>query len=603
MTVDDMDLVREYVCSQSESAFATLVNRYTNLVYSAALRQSRDPQLAEEVTQAVFILFARKAASLGRDTILPSWLYRTACYVSKTALKQQIGRQHREQEAYMQSNEIEMAMVWEQVSPFLDEAMLRLSRADRDALILRFFEGRSLNEVGAALGASEDAAKKRVSRAVDRLRDYFYKRGIDSTADALGETISAHSIHAAPALLAQTVTAVALAKGATASASTLTLIKGALKLMAWTKAKTAVVIGIAALCMAGSTAVTVKTIHWLRPQPGLQGAWEGVIPVNNSVKLRVVLNLTRQGGAYQAAIDSIDQRVKAIPVENISYDYPAISFDVPSVNGSYKGKLNSTNQMSGTWKQVGLTAQLRMTHTATRTLVPDVLAATDYTPRAGSDLQGYWKGTLKDSRGTLQLVFKISEPENGKYVAELDSIDQNVSGLVVSSLTYDKPDVQMQVGAIGGTFKGTLAGDDTQIAGTWMQAGKSYSLTIKRSDPAVEAEAAAAKEVGKDYSNASPDDLVGHWRGALEFKGMKLRLALHVAKKPDGTLSSTLDSVDQGANGIPATEVRFTAPDAHLEWATIHGVFEGKVKDDKLTGTWTQVGKPIPLTFERTATP
>ena len=96
--------MREYAARQSESAFATLVSRHTNLVYSAALRRVRNPQMAGEVTQAVFIILARKAGSLDAKTILPSWLYRTACYVYGSALKRELRRQHREQEAYMQSN-------------------------------------------------------------------------------------------------------------------------------------------------------------------------------------------------------------------------------------------------------------------------------------------------------------------------------------------------------------------------------------------------------------------------------------------------------------------------------------------------------------------
>ncbi len=181
----------------------------------------------------------------------------------------------------------------------------------------------------------------------------------------------------------------------------------------------------------------------------------------------------------------------------------------------------------------------------------------------------------------------------------MDSLDQNVSDLVISSVTYNKPGVQMEVGELGGGFSGTLSDDDKQIAGKWTQNGVSYPLTIQRSDPAVEREAAAAKDAGKDYSYSSPNDLTGHWQGTLELKGMKLRLALHVAKMLDGTLSATLDSLDQGANGIPATTVRFTAPDAHLEWKSIAGTFDGKVQNDKLAGTWQQVGKPIPLSFER----
>jgi uncharacterized protein (TIGR03435 family) len=275
MTNDDMRLVREYASRQSESAFAALVSRHTNLVYSAALRQTRDPQLAEEVTQVVFIILARKAAALGAKTILTGWLYRTAGYVSGSALKRELRRQHREQEAYMQSElDAQAGSTWKQLSPLLDEAMLRLGQTDRDALVLRFFEGRSLNEVGHALGASEEAAKKRVNRALDKLRNLFAKRGVDSTTAIIAETISAHSVQAAPAALAKAATAAAITKGAAASTSTLTLIKGALKIMAWTKAKTAIVSGVAVLLAAGTTTVTIKAIaahrvdeSWRVPNP------------------------------------------------------------------------------------------------------------------------------------------------------------------------------------------------------------------------------------------------------------------------------------------------------------------------------------------------
>jgi hypothetical protein len=125
--------------------------------------------------------------------------------------------------------------------------------------VLRFFYGKSMKEVGAALGGSEDAAKMRLNRAVEKLRGFFTKRGVVLSAAVLTTAISANSVQAAPTVLAQTATAVAFAKGATASGSTLTLVKGALKVMAWTKAKTVIVVGVGVLLVAGTTITVVKT--------------------------------------------------------------------------------------------------------------------------------------------------------------------------------------------------------------------------------------------------------------------------------------------------------------------------------------------------------
>jgi hypothetical protein len=205
---------------------------------------------------------------LRRETVLAGWLCRTARFTACNALKAEHRRHHHEQEAYMESllHESEPD-AWPHIAPLLDEAVAQLGEADRNAVVLRYYQQKPLEEVGGILGLNADAAQKRVSRALEKLRKFFTKRGVSSTAEMIAEQISAHSVQAAPALLAKSVTAVAIAKGATASISTLTLIKGALKIMVWTKAKTAIVSGVIVLLAAGTTTITVKKIQEHRTQP------------------------------------------------------------------------------------------------------------------------------------------------------------------------------------------------------------------------------------------------------------------------------------------------------------------------------------------------
>src|SRR5580698_9327099 len=160
----DAELLEQFARNQSEGAFAELVERYIGLVYSTAFRKTGNPQQAEEITQAVFIILARKAGSLGSKTVLPGWLHHTARLTAANLQRAELRRIHREQESFMQStiNESAPDALWRELSPLLDDAVASLGTSDRDAIVLRFFQNRSLAEVGATLGASEEAARMRV---------------------------------------------------------------------------------------------------------------------------------------------------------------------------------------------------------------------------------------------------------------------------------------------------------------------------------------------------------------------------------------------------------------------------------------------------------
>ena len=262
---EDLQLLREYAENRSEQAFAQLVTRHVNLVYSTALRLVHERQLAEEVTQTVFLKLAHKAGSLRHGTILSGWLYRTTQFMAGTARRSDLRRQKRENLA-MQFTELEQngESVWKEVAPLLEPAMAELRQADQDAVLLRFFAGKSLREVGVTLGISDDAAQKRVNRALDRMRDYFARRGVVVSAALLAPALAQCAVHAAPVSFVSTIAGSVVA-GSTAGAgiSTFNLFKAAV--IAKLKAYGTVAIAASVLLFTG-TAVVVKLLPETKQQ-------------------------------------------------------------------------------------------------------------------------------------------------------------------------------------------------------------------------------------------------------------------------------------------------------------------------------------------------
>jgi hypothetical protein len=260
-----------------------------------------------------------------------------------------------------------------------------------------------------------------------------------------------------------------------------------LKVMAWTKMKTTAAVAVVVLLTAGTATLAVKTIQANRPQPNIQGAWEGMLEIQGSVQ-RMVLNVSKENGSFRASGGSVDQRQIDLPASEFIYNRSAISLKLPLLpemdtkGGVYEAVVNSSGtKMSGEWRQAGLSVPLVLKRTSTHPTVPALLTARDYAPRAGSDLQGYWKGTLMASDPPLRLAFKISELSSETFQAELDSIDQNAMNRVVSSVGYDKPTVRLEIAGNGSVYEGEVNG--AEIVGVWMQAGMTAPVTFRRGEP------------------------------------------------------------------------------------------------------------------------
>jgi RNA polymerase sigma factor (sigma-70 family) len=209
----DFALLRTFAREGDQRALAEVIGRHLNLVYATALRKVEDPGAAEEISQNVFIALARKAWRFAPDDSLPAWLHKTALLESKSWLRSELRRRRRERVAVklgttMKTSNESSALG--ALGPLLDEALLSLREHDRTALLLRYYEGQSLREVGLSLGIEEDAAQKRVAKALEKLAAFFQRRGFKSatlatTAAALNQTAAS-----APAATASSVTRAAL---------------------------------------------------------------------------------------------------------------------------------------------------------------------------------------------------------------------------------------------------------------------------------------------------------------------------------------------------------------------------------------------------------
>ena len=252
MMPHDSQLLAAYAQSRDAATFGQLVERHIDFVYAAALRQTRDSHLAEDVTQAVFVLLSQRALHLKPSVLIKGWLFNATRYVVANARRAEARRKIHEREAAAMRCEIARQSDWSEISPHLDDAIAGLSEKDRRALLLRFFDNLPLDAVGQTLGISPNAAQKRVARALDRVRDFLIGRGAMVSGSSLGSLIVANASQAAPAHLAGAT--IELATSSTVNAAIYSLARGAAKMMSHAKAK---LLAIPCVAVAASIGVAV----------------------------------------------------------------------------------------------------------------------------------------------------------------------------------------------------------------------------------------------------------------------------------------------------------------------------------------------------------
>jgi hypothetical protein len=387
---------------------------------------------------------------------------------------------------------------------------------------------------------------------VEKLRKFFQKRGLTISAAAIATAVSANSVQAAPVGLAKTATAVALTKGAAASASISMLVKGAIKWMAWAKAKTAATVGGILLVGMGAGIVAVEAGQHVDASgaatgPDISGAWEGTITGlkgfgvkrTDSPHSRVVLWIQKTNGVYKVFGDSIDLGVKGKGGAKVTYHFPILNLDMEDKGWlNYELTVNATaTEMTARAPGLGTTVLLKRTDTPD--MVPERLTESDFASRAGSGLQGYWTGNAS----VIAMNWKIAEQPDGNYRSELAFSGFGANHLPVA-VTNKAGLVTLKPWCGAGMFQGRLNAAGDELKGWFYLKGYSIPADLKRTE--YKSEPVPTED---EYAFSSKMDLQGHWKTVVDLNLLqivtdgslrKYPLNLDIAKGADGAYSTTL---------------------------------------------------------------
>jgi len=303
----DLQLLQQHATHRDPGAFNELVTRHLNWVYSAALRQVQDAHLADDVTQAVFLALSQSAAKLAKGVVLTAWLFRVTQRTSAMAIRSQGRRRKHERRAAIMSSEQQPEMdqqTWEELAPVLDELVGKLNETDRQSILLRYYQQKSFAEISTTLDIDEAAARKRTSRAVEKLRTLLQNKGVTTTSALLVAGLSTYTTQPAPASTAAGIAAV-VATPAAASATVLTLTQGALNIMKWSNLKIGSIAAILTLAAIGISLAVAQVSGGNNQQAAANPAKPATAPAAKPPVTKPAAPLTPKGvveAAYIAAL-------------------------------------------------------------------------------------------------------------------------------------------------------------------------------------------------------------------------------------------------------------------------------------------------------------
>jgi hypothetical protein len=306
-------------------------------------------------------------------------------------------------------------------------------------------------------------------------------------------------------------------------------------------------------------------------------------------------------------MDNPDQGMKGMPVSALLYNDPSVRLEIDQFGTAFNGDLNTDKTViTGEFEEGPGGRPVKITFKRFRQSdTPEPEKVYTFIPGEAWDIRGYWKGTL-DVQGTkLRLALKIGKAANGKFSGTMDSLDQGAREIPMTAISFKTPEVNLEWKLLNATFAGTLKQDGQSMTGQWVQMGRPLPITFERVTEPVSTTGLAEAELSFVAPAGSPA-IQGNWKGELEIGQAILRLVLKIGKATDGAYHGTMDSVDQGAKGIPMSSITFTPPTVRLEWTGLGAQFEGTLNDDgtEMTGTFNQgPAKNVPLTFVRAEPP